>query len=1015
MSTATGNLPPSPHSWNNGSNKKYGNFNGSLDSAEEIQNGGKERDLTVQDIFGQEPDHYHCELPGAPPPFGDGYVAVPRKEGGSRQSPFRSQYQKDISLENERKHRSDSIRDDYSIDSMVSDVAVKSDFASPKFSSKEDESMASITSPSSQAESFALHRYPSVFDKDDNDNLLAVHLAEASRLNGIGLLDAAAQHLSSALRLEPLSPRIANDYGAVLQQLWRLDEAAKILQKAILLWERDKEDRNEASYVECTTYGQFIVPNEYENKEVERQKDRPPIGYAMAMNNLGVTYRELGKFSDAERQWRKALAVDQASYEHWKSKQRCSTRHFLSTSEESNSLEICLSPRCQFSPLLLRPSRFEGKQAAQLSGALYNLANLLRETGRVSEAAEILRSSLGVPHISDGGAAVVLLAISNIPVPFSGYRTQFGLKFQRGCCSNKMNREEQKGAYKNPGTRSFEHGDWRCSHYCTCGEKVLYCGVASIEQTLISRNLLLSYSRNEYNNPKNICKKCSFLYSEIRRLQSSFRFEVNSLAILWSEQLQLPDATPLYSALSEEIKLFAEISFSAHDICGKNAFKIESRKNLGCSASEYLVEDSRQPLMTKQKINYDDFTLFEKRSSNNYGIHILTQWFLARSFDSIGVGSGKYWQMQTRRQNEINACLLRNLENPEVAAVHLLLESACDAHALRRSNVFSMRPYDTNDTNFTGDCSLQSSHFLNSRRNATAEGRMTTKMRPQFRKISWIERKYTFSRKFSRKMAVSILGHRATFFDFFAYANRYLVGEICLVINADLFLGRWPFSVAQPLHLRGRDIRQIFIKPDALEDRVLSLLRWDWVWPDKKAENDGSSTNMLKACTDFCVPSAVSYGLPFSRISGSLFSHFGISAFSSIYIAGSTGSFTPRIDSQDAWLFKSPLPSSLVSKNSNFLLGRPRCDNRLAMLFEEAGFRVENPGLLFSTYHVESPFPKLDENNSKNDGHSRTCTAHFRCKSGNKQDSKPASNLGSYAGASSQVHGAVQYVPIMIL
>ena len=85
------------------------------------------------------------------------------------------------------------------------------------------------------------------------------------------------------------------------------------------------------------------------------------------------------------------------------------------------------------------------------------------------------------------------------------------------------------------------------------------------------------------------------------------------------------------------------------------------------------------------------------------------------------------------------------------------------------------------------------------------------------------------------------------------------------------------------------------------------------------------------------------------------------------------------------------------------------------MLFEEAGLRVENPGLLFSTYHVESPFPKWNEHNSKNDKHSDTSTAHFRCKSGNTQHLKPASNLGSYAGANSQVHGAVQYVPITIL
>ena len=83
-----------------------------------------------------------------------------------------------------------------------------------------------------------------------------------------------------------------------------------------------------------------------------------------------------------------------------------------------------------------------------------------------------------------------------------------------------------------------------------------------------------------------------------------------------------------------------------------------------------------------------------------------------------------------------------------------------------------------------------------------------------------------------------------------------------------------------------------------------------------------------------------------------------------------------------------PLPAAAVD-GSEFLLGLPRCDNRLAELFS-GDLVVENPGLLFPTYHVES-------NPGGGDDAARTGS--------NKKNA-------SYAGADAQVRGAVRYVPL---
>lgn len=48
-----------------------------------------------------------------------------------------------------------------------------------------------------------------------------------------------------------------------------------------------------------------------------------------------------------------------------------------------------------------------------------------------------------------------------------------------------------------------------------------------------------------------------------------------------------------------------------------------------------------------------------------------------------------------------------------------------------------------------------------------------------------------------------------------------------------------------------------------------------------------------------------------------------------------------RVDSQDAWVFSTPVPNDVVQR-SDFFVGQARCDNAIASLFHDAGYSVEN-------------------------------------------------------------------------
>ena len=60
-----------------------------------------------------------------------------------------------------------------------------------------------------------------------------------------------------------------------------------------------------------------------------------------------------------------------------------------------------------------------------------------------------------------------------------------------------------------------------------------------------------------------------------------------------------------------------------------------------------------------------------------------------------------------------------------------------------------------------------------------------------------------------------------------------------------------------------------------------------------------------------------------------------------------------RIESQDAWIFQTPIPKS-IAQTANFELGSPRCDNAVASIFFDNGFKVINPSIFIRAIEIDT-------------------------------------------------------------
>lgn len=154
---------------------------------------------------------------------------------------------------------------------------------------------------------------------------------------------------------------------------------------------------------------------------------------------------------------------------------------------------------------------------------------------------------------------------------------------------------------------------------------------------------------------------------------------------------------------------------------------------------------------------------------------------------------------------------------------------------------------------------------------------------PDIAEIALInEREYDFSAlEYSEKIKQYVSGRRLTFSDAFRVANTYYPGRVVVVSNSDIFFDE--------------SIKLVDAAVFGLNKSVLALSKWTASM--EPASADGEQLKERK-------------------------------------------SLSLRVDSQDAWIFKSPVPDSVV-ENTEFFLGAPRCDNRIAKIISDVGYRYD--------------------------------------------------------------------------
>lgn len=210
------------------------------------------------------------------------------------------------------------------------------------------------------------------------------------------------------------------------------------------------------------------------------------------------------------------------------------------------------------------------------------------------------------------------------------------------------------------------------------------------------------------------------------------------------------------------------------------------------------------------------------------------------------------------------------------------------------------------------------------------------------------------------KASQVVVGARLSFARAFRYANRFLRGRTCVLANADIHfdasLGRaralldyYAKERSAGQH-QGEEGEENGEGGEGEEDGEGKEKKSGGGGEGKHGEGEGVATVLAlqRWERDFALEAE----------SGEE-SHGGYRDSAQDLASGVPGPESPawrlplRSDSQDAWVFASPLPlDELALGRLAFELGRPRCDNRAAFVLWAAGVNVRNPCWDLRARHV---------------------------------------------------------------
>jgi hypothetical protein len=627
------------------------------------------------------------------------------------------------------------------------------------------------------------------------------------------------------------------------------------------------------------------------------------------MNNLAVTYKELGNMARAEYWFKQALmmeaelneevleplssslvytsdihelisssslhfAVDKKSDDNHdddaqihrycgkKMKKKTKRRYKDVTDSNSNSnsdQEVVVEEGEEDGV-----TRFLGN-----NGAAYNLANLYRDNNDLEKAVSVLLNYTNIVDIHCGGS--LLVALSLLDLNSELFSLQDGSFSSDGFDSHMGSRVVTEVA---AGVAIFD-----------AFEKL------AIEQGFIDWgcHVLKQEERDMINH---------LLFREVFRLNLCHLEEVNSISVFLSHMNQSPD--PLHS-----LSILKQIA---------------------------------------RRVSPPTTTTTTTTASNSNKIHIITQWFeVTENLSDVNVSSDSNDKnsmtfQRIYRQWELDTCLRGNLENELVDKVHVLVENEKD-----KALLMELKERAISSMDFSKKCDesdLKTSYF-------------STNHHPYDRKkpMQFLDDGCSKQSRFWLKLKVVNINSRATFQDLLQYSHKLLLRQeiypdtVVAILNADIWLHE-PNKMEDMNYITTKYFKvsqRSSEKQDGVTPYALALTRWEW-WPHER------SAKLLHS-HPFSSHDDASQALKEDE-----FITNNCSPWSPLCLYGGEMRYIPRADSQDGWLFQaSDVTLLTMNKKLNqllkFKIGTPRCDNRLAQLLHEAGFTVINPSLHMKLLH----------------------------------------------------------------
>ncbi|CAB1106838.1 unnamed protein product [Ectocarpus sp. CCAP 1310/34] len=256
------------------------------------------------------------------------------------------------------------------------------------------------------------------------------------------------------------------------------------------------------------------------------------------------------------------------------------------------------------------------------------------------------------------------------------------------------------------------------------------------------------------------------------------------------------------------------------------------------------------------------------RPYDRHSVHMITQYYVPED---------------PHRAREIDVCLLRNVQNPLIGTVHIFTDHPDAVRQPRATTGTILESRSSAETSQHGP----SLHRHNNERGShdTDTSWAETDWRPP------VLRGLNTTLAGKVRVVSTLNDRRMTFRDAFRYSNVVLDGQVVLLSNSDIMFDESLARLGDPSTLD-------------MANKVFALA----VWQNHPREGPGDDYPN----TDHGEPNIEDPGATYGTMIGDL-------------------EFTPRTDSQDSWIFRSPLPPA-VADAASFEMGRPRYVARLNLL-----------------------------------------------------------------------------------